>query len=65
MKFKKIDEDLDRKLKLTENSQNYLGKWSKEYCLITDYRGAQKLVSNDTTLKFYSDLVNGLYFYTE
>ena len=65
MKFKKIDEALDLKLKLTANSKNYLDKWSKEYCLKTVYRGAQKLVSKNTTLEHYSELVNGLCFYTE
>lgn len=65
MKFKKIDKVLDLKLKLTENSEYYLDKWFKGYCLKTVYWGAQKLVSNNTTYEHYSDLLNGLCFHTE
>jgi len=43
MKFKRIDEALDPKLKLNQHSENSLEQWSKEYCLKTVYRGAQKM----------------------
>ena len=65
MKFKKIDEAVGSKLKLTENSERTLLPSGPKNIVWKLYGGPQKLVYNNTTLGFYSDLVNGLYFYIE
>ena len=59
MKFKKIDDSLDPKLNLNQHCTNSLERWSKEYCLKTVFRGAQKMVSNNATLEFYNELDEG------
>ena len=59
LKFGNIAQYLDPKLDLRPPSKDNLDSWSKNVCLKTVYTGAKKLVSNNLSIEFYNQLVDG------
>ena len=52
---------MDPKLDLKSPCKDSLDEWSKTFCLKTVYKGAKKLVSNNASLEFYDQLIDGKY----
>ena len=50
---------LDPKIDLKNRCKNSLDKWSKTFCLRAVYNGAKKLVSNNVSVEFYDELIDG------
>ena len=50
---------LDPKIDLKNRCKDSLDEWPKTFCLRTVYKGARKLVSNNASVEFHDELIDG------
>ena len=50
---------LDPKIDLKNRYKDSIDEWSKTFCLRAVYNGAKKLVSNNVSVEFYDELIDG------
>ena len=60
VKMKPIDSLLDPKTDLATPCRDDIDQWSKEFMVEVIHTGARKLISNETSLEFYSKVMDGV-----
>ena len=58
MKFGNISDLIDPNLELPSQCKDSVDEWSKRFSLRTVYKHAKNLVSKNSTIKFYGELID-------
>ena len=61
MKFGNMSGLIDPNLELLSQCKDSVDYWSKRFCLRTVNKHAKKLVSRNSTIKFYGELIDDMF----
>ena len=61
MKFGKISGIIDPNLELPSQCKNFVDEWFRRFCLRTVDKYTKKLVSKNSGIKFYGELIDGMF----
>ena len=61
MKFGNISGLIDPNLEFPSQCKDSVDEWSKRFCLGTVYKHAKNLVSKNSSIKFYGELIDCMF----